>query len=294
MWNYQSAGSDYRTASNCSRTMKCRFCRLRLRRSSMYFPLDPKEPGKGSRLIRGCTVCGWWTSLSQKTETSQNGLTSTIIYANVGILKTLSPTGTTTAIEEVKQYLEKKQESRYAINPKQFEEVVASVYRELGYQVRVTGQRNDGGIDVILDGPGNKQIGIQVKRWRRKIQAEEIRSLAGALFIKGIPEGIFVTTSDFTNGATATAKRLSLIGLPVKLVNWESFFDAMKIGRVKSFDRLFGPDHISTKVRMYQVQQIFGTNFDGDKSVFNDHYLDLYDRYHEDEKYRSWIAEQYP
>jgi restriction endonuclease Mrr len=38
------------------------------------------------------------------------------------------------------------------MNPKLFEDTVASVFQEHGYQARVTGQSGDGGIDVVLDG----------------------------------------------------------------------------------------------------------------------------------------------
>lgn len=294
MWEYKDTASDYLRALTLVRTIKCHFCGTRLVRSNTNLPHDSEHPQDGTRLVRGCNICGWWTAAAETFDRTEYGVTVTR-YANVGVLRSLDSTSYSAAIEETKRYLERQPEARFTLSPKRFEEVVASVYRDLGYHVRITGQRGDGGIDVILDGPQDTQIGVQVKQWRGRIQAEEIRSLCGALFLHGMPKGIFVTTSNFTKGAASTAALSALRGLPVELLNWQAFFDAMKVGRIKTYGQLFEPDHISAKVDLFQIQQAsWPPHLDQRESLLSDPYLEFCTRYEEDKAFRDEVNARYP
>jgi hypothetical protein len=79
---------------------------------------------------------------------------------------------------------------------------------------------------------------VQVKRYAkgRRIEAEQIRSLAGALLVNGYTSGVFVTTSSFRKGAKTTAKQFTAIGYPVELMDAERFLDALGIAQFNSFD----------------------------------------------------------
>ncbi|MBF4333252.1 restriction endonuclease, partial [Vibrio anguillarum] len=120
-------------------------------------------------------------------------------------------------------------QDRFKVHPKKFEEVVASIFRDIGYSTRVTSYTADGGIDVYMDGPDDKLIGVQVKRTKNKIELEQINSLAGALFIKGCIEGVFVTTSEYRRGAVQTAKAATAKGLPIELYDSKRLLDALQI-----------------------------------------------------------------
>jgi hypothetical protein len=108
-----------------------------------------------------------------------------------------------------------------------FEEVVASVFRDLEYKVVVTGFSADGGVDIVLHGSSDHVVGVQVKRYRSEIKAEQIRSLAGALVLGGQTRGVFVTTSDFSRGAKDTARKYSELGVQIELINAQAFYDAL-------------------------------------------------------------------
>jgi restriction system protein len=136
-------------------------------------------------------------------------------------------------IGELKNYLIANYGARLSVHPQRFEEVVASVFSNIGYSARVTGCSGDGGIDVILDGPDGSVIGVQVKRSKNTIEVEQIRSLAGALIIKGITRGIFVTTSSFRAGAPRTARLCSLAGIPIELIDAQRFYEALKLSQSK-------------------------------------------------------------
>ncbi len=125
----------------------------------------------------------------------------------IGCLKELDLTDVSVPLDDVRQYLLAKKDSVYEAHPKLFEDVVCSVFKDFGWDARVTAYSGDDGIDVVLDGHADNTVGVQVKRYKKqnKIEAEQIRSLAGALVVNGHTRGVFVTTSSFRKGAWQTA-----------------------------------------------------------------------------------------
>lgn len=126
----------------------------------------------------------------------------------------------------------------FEMSPRLLEEVVCSVFRDLGWHARTTAYSGDGGIDVILDGDDGKTVGVQVKRYgqQRRIEAEQIRSLAGALVLQGHTRGVFITTSGYRSGAITTAARYGSIGRPISLLNGPQFLEALGLAQVRVFD----------------------------------------------------------
>ena len=141
----------------------------------------------------------------------------------------------TIPMNEVRTYLTAKYSERYKVNPRKFEEVVADVFKDHGYKVKVTNYSGDDGIDAFLyDQKG--EIGVQVKRYKNSIAVEQIRSLAGAMVLRGITRGVFVTTSAFQSGAKKTVERFRREGLSIQLYDSARFFDSLKIAQIRKFD----------------------------------------------------------
>lgn len=183
--------------------------------------------------MRACRACGWW-KLRQDVhgEDAAGAYSFTNTYGAVGSLLELDLRDQSTPIAEIEAYLVARFEARGALHPSLCEEVVASVYRNLGYlNVRVTGRAHDGGVDVIMESPEGTLVGVQVKQTARKIGAEPIRAFTGALVLKGLTKGVFVTTSDFTAGAQRTATLAGSRGIRVDLTNAVAFFDALRLAR---------------------------------------------------------------
>jgi hypothetical protein len=90
----------------------------------------------------------------------------------------------------------------------------------------------------VLDGPEDRTVGVQVKRYHRerRIEAEQIRSFTGALVLNGYTRGVFVTTSDFRRGARRTADKSAAIGYPIELMNAEQFLEALGIAQINAFN----------------------------------------------------------
>ncbi|MEX2170078.1 MAG: restriction endonuclease [Pirellulales bacterium] len=201
-----------------------------------------KGAGDTTRYLaaHACSVCGWWNVI-EKVRSSDHVRVEDVVVENTfcaawGTLKKLDLDDVQTPTDELIQYLLAKYDDRFLVHPEKFERLVADVYSNAGYSVRVTSYSGDDGIDVIvLDGPDDHQIGIQVKRYKGKIEAEPIRSLAGALLLNGLPKGAFVTTSSFTSGARSTADRYFELGMPIELVDAERFFDQLELSRRKIY-----------------------------------------------------------
>lgn len=87
---------------------------------------------------------------------------------------------------------------------------------------------------MILESAG-VEIGVQVKRYRNRIKVEQIRALAGALVLRGLTKGVFVTTSDFQRGVDTTTRRYAARGIGIELLNSERFYDALRLGQLTSF-----------------------------------------------------------
>ena len=151
-------------------------------------------------------------------------------------LKNLDLRNVSTPLEEVKQYLVAKYQDRFDLNPRLYEEVVGSVFKSLGYSVVVTGYQNDGGIDMVLSSSGEDSIEVQVKRYRGKIEVEQIRAFAGALILSGHTSGIYVTTSTYRSGALEAATQFGAKGIPIKLIDAPRFYDALKLSQREPYE----------------------------------------------------------
>ena len=99
-------------------------------------------------------------------------------------------------------------ERLHSIDWFQFEQVIAILYRTLGYAVSRRGGANpDGGIDLIIE-KDTEQAGIQCKHWKTwKVGVRPVRELLGALTDAGLQKGIFVTLCGYTGDAKQLAER---------------------------------------------------------------------------------------
>jgi restriction system protein len=181
-----------------------------------------------------CPSCGWWR-FAQSTDVGGRG--SFNYDVRVAVLKTLDDYDSL-SLAEIRQYLTARPESRFEIDPRKFEEVVADIFRHLGYSVILTSYSGDNGIDVILSGRDGATIGIQVKRYRNSIKVDKIRELTGALVIGGHTKGIFVTTSTFQAGAQRVVDLSSIRGYPIELIDGERLYEYLKITLLTSPDEI--------------------------------------------------------
>jgi restriction system protein len=112
-----------------------------------------------------------------------------------------------------------------SMNPYDFQELIASLLRALGYHVSwIAPPGRDGGMDIVAStdplGTRSPRIKVQVKRQAQPIPVDGVRSFMGVLGEDDV--GIFVSLGGFTKDAAewtrTQQKRLTLIDL-------ETFFD---------------------------------------------------------------------
>jgi len=102
----------------------------------------------------------------------------------------------------------------------EFEELIARLFAELGFEeIEITNRTKDGGIDVrgtlVVGEVIRTRMAIQVKRWKRNVQAPIVQQVRGSLGAH--EQGLIITTSDFSVGAIKEAARPD--ATPVGLMN---------------------------------------------------------------------------
>jgi len=109
-------------------------------------------------------------------------------------------------IDSMKSDREKINELRH-LKPAEFEDYIANLYYNLGYNTERVGQSYDGGIDVIAEKDGVKHY-IQCKKFiTRKVRVGAVRDFYGAMTGKlANGKGIFITTNVFTTEAERFAE----------------------------------------------------------------------------------------
>lgn len=234
IWKHQAAFSSP-TLEDLSRST-CLFCRSPLQWWTIGDESSPEAE------VRVCQKCGWWSRTERYSSPDLDEFNrdpSTLVvnerYSLEGAcaqLKNFDLGDIAAPLAEVRSYLLAKESSRFEMHPRLFELVVTSVFANLGYDAEATAYGNDGGIDVVLRRSG-KTIGVQVKRHASRIEAEQIRSLAGALILGDHTAGVFVTTSKFRSGARSTAKRFTAKGVAIELLDGRRFLQKLGLQEIK-------------------------------------------------------------
>jgi restriction system protein len=235
MWEYSESSRLFTLRSVHSK--QCIWCHKELHRLDPIYIESDRSQRKLIAQLSVCPHCGWWTAY--RVHQGDHPRTSHFYECYdgiVGSLKEFDPADISVPIEDVRRYLQINSERVYDLHPRVFEEVVGSVFRDHGWRVKVTAYTGDDGVDVVLT-DGAKTVGVQVKKNKkeRKIEAEQIRALAGALVLNGMTEGVFVTTSSYRKGAVLTAASYCQRGYHVHLLDCKRFFEALEIAQLRSF-----------------------------------------------------------
>jgi DnaJ-domain-containing protein 1 len=103
---------------------------------------------------------------------------------------------------------------------REFEDLIAGLFREDGYTVRQCGGSGDEGIDLIIEISMSKDV-VQCKRWKSDVGSPVVRDFYGALMHASARHGFIITTASFSESAHSFArgKAISLISGP-DLIRW--------------------------------------------------------------------------
>lgn len=130
-------------------------------------------------------------------------------------------------------------------SPEFFEKLVVDLLLNMGYggsrkdAGEAIGKSGDEGIDGIIkeDRLGLDTIYIQAKRWENTVSRPEIQKFAGALQGQQAKKGVFITTSNFSQGAMEFAAK---IDSKVVLIDGERLAELMidfniGVSKIKSY-----------------------------------------------------------
>jgi HJR/Mrr/RecB family endonuclease len=115
--------------------------------------------------------------------------------------------------DEVKKYLKKHPERLYELAPRKFEELVASILKDMGFDVELTQATRDGGRDIIAhvrNAVCSYLTHIECKRYApdNKVGVGIIREVIGVHHIRNATKSIIVTTSFFSRDAIKEAEKM--------------------------------------------------------------------------------------
>lgn len=115
--------------------------------------------------------------------------------------------------EEIKKFFSKYPHKLYDIHPGKFEELVASIMKDLGFDVELTQATRDGGRDIIASIKNSVTsflTYVECKRYAEdnKIDVSIIRQVQGVHYTHRPSKSLIVTTSFFTRDAIEEAKRI--------------------------------------------------------------------------------------
>ncbi|MGM0771862.1 MAG: restriction endonuclease, partial [Halobacteriota archaeon] len=92
----------------------------------------------------------------------------------------------------------------FEIDPYDLENLVASLFRKMGYKADVTSRSKDGGVDVEVGldhfGLSHRWL-VQVKRYLNPVGVKEVREYSSLRYRENVDGVIIVTTSTFTEDA---------------------------------------------------------------------------------------------
>ncbi|WP_260292302.1 restriction endonuclease [Sedimenticola hydrogenitrophicus] len=224
IWQYRSYTQSAPLLTTVFRNSTCPCCA----NSSNLTVSDREDESDGSRYseyvkVMCCDLCGWWF-VSRDTWDSSCGSVPDralrTITATGAALRTFSagPDDSQLALleSEIESHLLGHGTSgAWAA----LEDVTKGVFREFGYDSRVTARSKDGGIDVIVDHEEFGDVYAQVKHTKNKVGVRVLRELIGTMAINGATNSLLVTSSSFTRGVKKEQVLAAQRGFAVELVD---------------------------------------------------------------------------
>lgn len=128
-----------------------------------------------------------------------------------------------------------------SLSPTEFEETLALIYEEKGYNATLTSSTGDKGVDIYLEKDGNKII-VQCKTYKKVIGPNTARELLGTMTAMGVKEGILACPSGFSEATKQFCRShnitlLDIDGLTKITHNFENYTPYW-IANAKSIDEL--------------------------------------------------------
>lgn len=161
--------------------------------------------------------CTWVLDLLPHSPQEGIDVIHAYVHAHAQVLADLRLSGLADTVELIRsRYIlqgsasvESLTELLLAMQPREFEYLVAHLYRRLGYDVEVTPLQKDRGKDVIARKLGEITF-IECKNWRGRVSSDVVAALTGRVEIDRATRGVVVGTSGFTSGPASATEVASM------------------------------------------------------------------------------------
>lgn len=197
-------------------TNRCPFCQRELSEvfSNGIIEYDPENKDSTQDVHHSVTAksceCGWWTVEHVETPDAHNLYApASWCFSYRGALRKFSAADATIPMDALRGAIARHPDAIDAISPRKMEDLVGAVMADFwpGSKCKLCGKSGDGGVDLLLV-IGDSPFAIQVKHRENIRKGESVHHVThfiGALMLKNIPNGIFVTTADHFSSAAETA-----------------------------------------------------------------------------------------
>lgn len=182
---------------------------------------------------RACKLYAEWKAAQPDAETS--AATGTSVAVSVEDVENTAKAVSVTFEESEEQAWAEISQYMRAMNPYDFQDLVADLLRAMSYHVTwVSPPGKDGGLDILAwpDALGTRlpRIKVQVKRQQQSVSVDGLRSFMALLGDDDV--GLFVCTGGFTKDAETEARtqekrRVTLIGLEKLFDLWDEHYDKL-------------------------------------------------------------------
>jgi restriction system protein len=182
---------------------------------------------------RACKLYAEWKAAQPDAETSS--ATGASVAASVEDVENTAKAVSVTFEESEEQAWAEISQYMRAMNPYDFQDLVADLLRAMSYHVTwVSPPGKDGGLDILAwpDALGTRlpRIKVQVKRQQQSVSVDGLRSFMALLGDDDV--GLFVCTGGFTKDAETEARtqekrRVTLIGLEKLFDLWDEHYDKL-------------------------------------------------------------------
>ena len=158
-----------------------------------------------------CPLCGWY-------------LSSILGYLDIreSVLREFDINAQEVTLNELGAHLKRRYRDVYDLSWRRFEELVADVFKEHGFDTVLTAPTKDGGADVLLFRDSRRCIDaiVECKKYRqdRRVGIGSVRALVGVAVAWETKRAFLVTSSDFSTDSKVAANRYGTLGFEVDLV----------------------------------------------------------------------------
>lgn len=116
-------------------------------------------------------------------------------------------------LQGIKRYLAKHPEKLYDLNPRRFEELIADILKDFGFDTELTKATRDGGRDIyayVRNAVTSFLMFVECKRWTKtnKVGISVVQRVHGAAKAGGAHKAMIVTTSFFTLPAQQERRKI--------------------------------------------------------------------------------------